>query len=174
MMAEDAARPDGGDFDGLLLNLDRQNALYDELLTLSERERTAIGHADLAALVALVAEKERVIAEAQMLERQREALCLQWAHVRGEVKPPTLSDVQEWATSAADAARLRLVSVQLSQRVRRLRQMNSRNADIITQSQRMNEQLLAAALRHIRHPLYTHQGDTAADRRPSLILDYRV
>ena len=162
------------DFGGLLLNLDRQSALYDQLLELSERERTAISEADLPALVALIEAKERIITQAQALERQREAMCRHFARLHGLGRSPTLSEMHGWADSPASIARLQAISLQLSERVRRLRQVNSRNAHIIVQAQRMNEQLLSAALRHVRHPLYTHQGDTAPDQRPSIILDYKV
>jgi flagellar biosynthesis/type III secretory pathway chaperone len=174
MMAEDAARTVDVDFADLLHNLDRQSALYDHLLTLSEREREAIGQADLPRLVGLVAEKERVIAEAQTLEQQRETMCQRWAWQRGVADAPTLGAVQGWLASPEHAARLSAVAVELSARVSRLRQSNTRNAHILVQAQRMNEQVLAAAMRHARHPLYTHQGDTSADQRPSLLLDYRI
>jgi flagellar biosynthesis/type III secretory pathway chaperone len=161
-------------FDDLLLNLDRQGALYDRLLELSERERAAIARADLAALAALVAEKERLVAEAQALERQRAAMCAGWARQHGLTQPPTLDDVRAWSRSPAYRARLDAAALTLSRRVSRLRRVNARNADVLTQAQRMNSDLLAAALRHARHPMYTPQGGAAPDQRPSLICDYRA
>lgn len=161
-------------FDDLLVNLDHQGALYERLLDLSERERAAIGRADLAALAVLVTEKERVIAEAQALERQRTAMCAGWARHHGLAQPPTLADVRGWVQSPAYRARLDAAALTLSQRVSRLRRANARNADIITQAQRMNGGLIAAALRHARHPTYTPQGGAALDLRPSLICDYRA
>jgi flagellar biosynthesis/type III secretory pathway chaperone len=162
------------DFDALLLNLEQQAEHYDRLLDLSERERAAISRADLAMLAALVAEKEGVVAAAQLLERQRTILCDHWARQRGLAQAPDMDDVREWATSHSQRVRLETVAVTLSQRVRRLRQSNTRNADIITQAQRMNASLIAAALRHARHPLYTPQGATAPEGRPSIIFDYRA
>ncbi len=166
--------PQSAEFDDLLLNLDRQSALYDRLYDLSERERAAIAGADLIQLAALVAEKEQIVAEAQRLERRRDAMCRQWARQRGMDGAPTLNDVRGWAASPAVRARLDAAAVSLSRRVSRLRQVNARNADILAQTQRMNEHLLANALRYARHPLYTPQGDTASDRRASIICDYRA
>jgi flagellar biosynthesis/type III secretory pathway chaperone len=162
------------DFDALLVNLELQADHYDRLLDLSERERVAIGQADLATLAALVAEKERIVAAAQLLECQRMILCAHLARQRGMPHAPDLDDVRAWATSQGQRTRLETVAVTLSQRVSRLRQSNARNADIITQAQRMSASLIAAALRHARHPLYTPQGATAPEGRPSLIFDYRA
>ncbi len=174
MQREQTVLPSHPDFGALLGNLDHQSALYDQLLALSERERTAIGEADLPALVALIEAKERIITEAQMLERQREALCRHFARLHGMERTPTLRDLHGWADSPASIARLQAISLQLSARVQRLRHLNTRNAHVIAQAQRMNDQLLTAALRHAHHPLYTHQGDTAPNQRPSIILDYKV
>jgi flagellar biosynthesis/type III secretory pathway chaperone len=174
MPHEPTALPTQPNFSALLANLDRQSDLYDQLYALSERERAAIGDADLPALVALIEAKERIVTEAQTLERQREALCRHFARLHGMERPPTIHEIGGWADSPGSLARLRAVSLQLSARVQRLRQVNTRNAHIITQAQRMNDQLLAAALRHAQHPLYTPQGDAAPNQRPSIILDYKV
>ncbi len=162
------------DFDGLLTNLDRQSALYDQLLALSDREREAIGRGDLKTLAELVAEKERVVSAAQTIEREREAACAQWAREWGMAAPPTLSDVRQRARDADSARRLDAAAIALSERVTRLRKSNTRNAHLIAQARRMNERLFAAALRHAHHPIYDQHGDTAADARSSIILDYRV
>jgi flagellar biosynthesis/type III secretory pathway chaperone len=174
MQSEQSPLPSQPDFGALLGNLDRQSELYDQLYDLSERERAAISEADLPALVALIEAKERLVSEAQVLERQREGLCRHFARMHGLDRAPTIHDLGDWADSPTSVARLRAVSLQLSARVMRLRHVNSRNAHIITQAQRMNDQLLTAALRHVQHPLYTPQGDTAPNQRPSIILDYKV
>src|SRR5579875_520266 len=111
--------PQSAEFDDLLLNLDRQSALYDRLYDLSERERAAIAGADLIQLAALVAEKEQIVAEAQRLERRRDAMCRQWARQRGMDGAPTLNDVRGWAASPAVRARLDAAAVSLSRRVSR-------------------------------------------------------
>lgn len=162
------------DFDGLLTNLDRQSGLYDALLGLSDRERTAIGQADLTLLAQLVAAKERIVTEAQALEKRRTEACERWARARGMDHAPSIGEIRLWLDAPEQAARLDAATVKLSQRVNRLRQANGRNKHVIQQAQRMNDQLVAAALRHTQHPVYTNQGDALPDQRRSMIFDYRV
>lgn len=162
------------DFDGLLTNLDRQSGLYDALLRISDRERTAIGQADLTQLAALVAAKERMVIEAQALERCRAEACERWGRARGMDHAPSIGEMRLWLDAPDQAARLDAATVKLSQRVNRLRQANGRNKHVIQQAQRMNENLIAAALRHTQHPVYSNQGDALPDQRRSLIFDYRV
>ncbi len=162
------------DFDGLLTNLDRQGALYDALLDLSDREREAIGRADLAQLSHIVAEKERIVAEAQRLEQARQEACARWARAWGMERHPTIGDLRTRAHTTEMAERLDAAAISLSRRVRRLRQINQRNAHLIQQAQRVGEQVISIALRYGHHPTYDNHGDATPAKRPSVILDYRV
>ncbi len=159
------------DFAGLLTNLAQQQERYDALLALSEREREAIAQDNLADLAAIVAAKEQLVIEAQVLEHARQEACTHWAQQWALSTLPTLSDLRQHADSAAIAARLDAAAIALSQRVRRLRYLNGQNARLIAQVQ---SSLSARMLQHTHHPLYDQHGDTTADRRSSVILDYRV
>jgi flagellar biosynthesis/type III secretory pathway chaperone len=162
------------DFDSLLDNLACQSALYDELLALSERERDAIGRADLITLQWIIARKEEIIGLASQLEMHREASCAHWAQDWGLDGPPTIHDMRERATSAREAAQLDAVTVELSQRVARLRRANTRNAQLITQVQRLGDRMITIAARYGHHPTYDNHGDTSPDAKPSLFFDYKA
>jgi flagellar biosynthesis/type III secretory pathway chaperone len=169
-----AKAPPIGDFDSLLANLDHQGALYDALLDLSDREREAIGRADLTQLSHIVTEKERIIAEAQRLEQARQEACARWAREWGMAQHPTIGDMRARARTTELAERLDAAALALSSRVQRLRQINQRNAHLIQQAQRVGEQVISIALRYGHHPTYGSRGDAAQIKRPSVILDYRV
>ena len=162
------------DFDGVLDNLDRQGSLYDTLLSLSDQEREAISRADLAALTSIVATKERIVAEARQLEAIRMAACTRWAQEWGMATPPTIGEMRARAQTPAMAARLSAAALILTERVKRLRQVNSHNAHLLIQAQRMNQEIITVAHRFGNHPTYDNHGDAAQTRRPSIILDYRV
>ncbi len=165
------------EFDGLLTNLERQRSLYDELLTLSEEERVAIGQNNLADLARVIAAKERIVAEAQLLERQRQDACERWARVLdlpASGAMPTLRELRQHAASLDDARRLDAAAIALSERVRRLRQINASNAQLIAQVREVARPVLQQALRFVRHPLYDGHGTTTPEQRASIILDYRA
>jgi flagellar biosynthesis/type III secretory pathway chaperone len=174
MMDIPDAAPTIADFDGLLTNLDRQSALYDQLIALSEEERQAIGRADLTDLARIIAAKEQIIVEARTLESARDLACQQWAKLWGLDRVPTIADVRVRATSPALARRLEIVSVTLSHRVQHLRQINSQNAQLIAQVQRLGDQLITIAMRFGNHPLYDAHGDSMSRDYPGLICDYRA
>jgi|GEM_PF-3347510 len=162
------------DFETMLENLERQDALYESLIALSERERDAISHANLKILAEVVATKERIVTEARHLEAQREKACAQWAIAWGMAQPPTLREMRDRASSPSVALRLEAAAVKLSRRVQSLRQANGQNVQLITQAQRLGENMIAIALRFGHHPVYDSRGDAGAEQRPSLFLDYRV
>ncbi|HKD74861.1 MAG TPA: flagellar protein FlgN, partial [Ktedonobacterales bacterium] len=143
-------------------------------LDLSDREREAIGRADLTQLSHIVAEKERIITEAQRLEQARQEACARWAREWGMAQHPTIGDMRARARTTELAERLDAAAVALSRRVQRLREINQRNAHLIQQAQRVGEQAISIALRYGHHPTYGSRGDAAQIKRPSVILDYRV
>ncbi len=168
------------EFDGLLVNLERQRSLYDSLLTLSEEERVAIGQNNLVELARVIAAKERIVVEAQLLERQRQEACERWARVLDlpaagwSGATPTLRELRQHAASQDDARRLDAAAIALSERVRRLRQINASNAQLIAQVREVARPILQQALRFVRHQLYDGHGTTAPEQRASIILDYRA
>jgi flagellar biosynthesis/type III secretory pathway chaperone len=164
----------GPAFDDLLTNLERQGALYDDLIVLSERERAAIEHADLATLAAIVARKESIVREAQALETDRMDLFRRLAALQRAPVPITGADMRALATSPEHAERFEAARVTLSERVTRLRRVNARNAHLIVQARRMTEHVLAAAMRHARNPMYSAQGEQVPEARPSIVLDVRA
>ena len=162
------------DFEGLLGNLDRQAALYERLLTLSEQERGAIERADITTLSRIISDKEHIVAEARQLESMRQSACQRWAHEWGMSEPPTISALRARIRTTELAERLDAAAIVLSASVNRLQQENTRNAHLIMQTQRMGARMISTAARHGHHPVYDAHGEATADRRLSLIFDYRA
>lgn len=173
-MSEDASLPRPiADFDGILGNLERQREHYDALLVLSERERAAIGAADLAQLAQVLAAKEQLVAQVQALEQQRRAACERFARDHALAAPPDLRTLRRHAPADA-TARLAAVSVALSDRLARLRRLNVSNARLIAQVQQISQRQIDTLLRYAGHPLYDQHGDRTTAQHVSVICDYRA
>ncbi len=169
----DETAQDSG-FEKIARNLDKQNQLYERLLQLSENERDAVGRADLSAIALVISEKEHIVREAERLEKERSALMAHIAAAHSLPELPSANQLYKLAASTRYAQRMQTLIVSLSARVRQLQKVNTQNAALIEQSQRINETLLQSVLKHAKAASYSHAGGIVQEQRPSVLFDFRA